>query len=535
MDRKEVFMRKSGVVIVSFVLTACDLDTAPPVPAPGTATAVSAALSYDWQSSFIALTRLGNLYMPSFGNGDSMTDPWWLFDGTAPPFGADGFHETWYISRDALGGTAPFYRLYSPSTVDHMDSVNPNDAASLGYHEEFLHNYPWTTQQPGMLPLTRYLRGDIFDHRTWLNSAPPAGYASDLTWNAASGIPRFGYQRFGNLPDQASVLAAGYASLQNTVMRIDYNRIWGNAIGRITYLPTQTQLVREQIGAMVQSTIFSGSGNAPTGCCTYNPTQSGGTDVANYGNTSRWTGSPVISDTITGTTQVTEVRPLNFTTNAWAGNDAFSPLMWRGTFRKTHQLGYPINGTQRDDVFHMGFEPKLDSLSVLGNDGFNLNNTFWLNMAPFGDGNAGTLALHLLDATTGTLSALPLPPGKFNNQVTVCSGCTTAPTGSATVNQSAVGKAVIVSSPSGSFALGVFSPTQLYQYAAMYWCDGQVPASDGTCPTQFQAIVFNTFNLGQVLSTTYQHNEDVFMVVGTRAVVAQRIRSIYCSLHGTSC
>lgn len=116
----------------------------------------------------------------------------------------------------------------------------------------------------------------------------------------------------------------------------------------------------------------------------------------------------------------------------------------------------------------------------------------------------------------------------------MCSGCTTAPTGSATVNQSAIGKAVIVSNPSGSFALGVFSPIQLFQYAAMYWCDGQVPTS-GTCPAQFQAIVLNTFNLGQVLSTTYQHNEDVFMVVGTRAVVAQRIRSIYCSLHGTSC
>ncbi|HEX3764841.1 MAG TPA: hypothetical protein VHW23_39365 [Kofleriaceae bacterium] len=526
-------MRRSGVAIALFVLAACDLDTAPPTAAPGTATAVSAALSYDWQSSFIALTRLGNLYMPNFGDGDSMTDPWWLFDGTAPPFGADGFHETWYISRDALAGTGPFYRLFSPNLSDHMDSVDPSDASGLGYHEEFLHNYPWTTQQPGMLPLTRYLRGDIFDHRTWLNSAPPAGYASDLTWNAASGIPRFGYQRFGNLPDQASVLAAGYASLQNSVMRIDYNRIWGNAIGRITYLPTQTQLVREQIGAMVQSTIFSGSGNAPTGCCTYNPTQSGGTDVANYGNTTRWTGSPVISNTITGTTQVTEVRPLNFTTNAWAGNDAFSPLMWRGTFRKTHQLGYSINGTQFNDVFHMGFEPKLDSLSVLGNDGFNLNNTFWLNMAPFGDGNAGTLALHLLDATTGTLSALPLPPGKFNNETTVCSGCT-ATTGSVNVNQSPVSKAVIVSNASGSFALGVFSPTQLRQYAAMYWCDGQVP-TNGTCPAAFQAIVLNTFNIGEVLSTTYQHNEDVFMVVGTRAVVAQRIHSIYCSLHGTSC
>jgi hypothetical protein len=182
----------------------------------------------------------------------------------------------------------------------------------------------------------------------------------------------------------------------------------------------------------------------------------------------------------------------------------------------------------------MGFEPKLDTLSVLGNDGFNLNNTFWLNLAPFGDGNTGTLALHLLDAATGTLQALPLPPGRFNGETMVCAGCTGAPAGSVAVNQSAPGKGVIVSNPSGSFALGVFSPTQLYQYAAMYWCDGQNP-TNGTCPAQFQAIVLNTFNLFQVLGTDYQHNEDVFMVVGTRAVVAQRLHSIYCSLHGTVC
>src|SRR6185436_4881314 len=37
--------------------------------------------SYTWSNDFIALTRLGSHYMPSYGDGDSMTEPFWLNGG----------------------------------------------------------------------------------------------------------------------------------------------------------------------------------------------------------------------------------------------------------------------------------------------------------------------------------------------------------------------------------------------------------------------------------------------------------------------
>jgi hypothetical protein len=475
--------------------------------------------AFDWQSNFVALTRLGNHYMPTFGDGDSMTEPFWLQGGQGTPFGSDGLHETWYISRDQLSGTAPFYRLIGGT--DHMDSHDPNEASGLGYHQEFLHGYPWTTQKAGTSPLTRYIKGSIFDHRTWLADQIPAGYNTDLVWNAASGIPRFGYQRFGNLLDYCYVYPIAYVdNLSNAKLRIDFNKVWGNAIGKITWLPTNQQLVREQIGAMVQSTLFTATGtDAPGTCCIYNPTQSGGADIYNFGNTKRWAGSPILSSSYSGTnprSQITELKPFNFTFNAWQGNDPWSPLMWRGTFLKTTTLGYNLDGTVYDDVIKIRFQAKEDADAPAAMlDLHNMNNTFWLSLNPFGDGNTNSLTIELLTAQTGAVSNLGYPPGGFNTDILV---------------SNPVGKAVVVSNLAATFSVGIYSPTDVDFYKILYFCDGAAP-SGGTCPSAFQTIVLDTFN-DKTLTTTYVHNEDVYMVVGTRAAVIQRIRRVHCHLNG---
>lgn len=474
---------------------------------------------FDWQSNFIALTRLGTHYMPAFGDGDSMTEPVWLNGGTAKPFGSEGLRETWYISRDALTGTAPFYRLIGGA--DHMDSHDPNEASGLGYGQEFRHGYPWTTQKPGMSPLTRYLRGDIFDHRTWLANQTPAGYSLDLRWDAFSGNPRFGYQRFGNLLQHCNVYPIAYQdSLTNAKLKIEFNKVWGNAIGKITWLPTGQQLVREQIGAMVQSTLFTASGtDNPGECCIYNPTQSGGADVWNFGNTRRWAGSPILSSSYSGTnprTQTTELKPFNYTFNAWQGNDPWSPLLWRGSFNKVTTLGYNLDGTIYDDVIKIRFQAKEDADAPAAMlDLHNMNNTFWLTMNPFGDGNQKNFTIELLTAQTGAVQNLGHPPDGFNDDILLAGP---------------VGKAVVLSRSDASFAVGIYAPTDVDYYKVMYFCDGAVPVN-GTCPLGFQAIVVDTFN-DKTLTTTYQHNEDVYMVVGTRASVIQRIRRVHCHLNG---
>jgi hypothetical protein len=74
--------------------------------------------------------------MPSFGDGDSMTDPWWLFDGTAPPFGADGFHETWYIESRPHQGIGQ--RVPTKPVLD-IDLSKPIEVSSMlgGLHVDY--------------------------------------------------------------------------------------------------------------------------------------------------------------------------------------------------------------------------------------------------------------------------------------------------------------------------------------------------------------------------------------------------------------
>lgn len=471
-------------------------------------------VAYAWQNDFTALTRLGNHFMPLYGDGDSMSEPFWLNGGMAKPFGSEGLRETWYVARDALSGTAPFYRLIGGA--DHMDSDNPNEASSIGYGMEFQHGRPWTTQKAGMLPLSRYLRADIFDHRTWRSSQTPPGYNADRVWNAASGVPRFGYERFGNLLRQCDVYGIAYQSnsLENTVLRVDLNKVWGNAIGRIVWKPTGQQLVREQIGAMVQSTIF----NTVNGvCCDYNPTQSGGADFKNFANTRRWAGSPVLASSWSGTTtktNVSEVKPFNFSFNEWTGTDRWSPLMWRGTFKKTTTLGYNLDGTVYNDVLLMRFEAKLDDSAVRATN-HNMNNTYWLTMNPFGDGNLQNFTIEMVNLDTGANEVLTHPAG-FN----------------ATIGPPILGRGVVISNAAQTFAMGFHAPNSPDNYQIMYFCDGAVP-SGGTCPFNFQSIVFNTFN-NQTLATFYDatKREDTYLVVGNRSTVITRLKRINCKLKG---
>lgn len=481
-------------------------DNAPPDPLD----------AYTWSNDFIALTRLGNHHMPLYGNGDSMTEPFWLNGGTTQPFGSDGVRDTWYIPRDNLAGTAPFYRLLGGA--DHMDSDNPNEASSIGYSMEFMLGRPWTTQKPGTKALSRYLNSSVFEHRTWLNSQTPSGYTVSARWDGVNIPGRFGYERHGNKLQWCDVETVAYTnnSISNTKLKIEFHKLWGNAIGRITWKPTNTQLVREQIGAMVQSTIF----NTVNGvCCDYNPTQSGGVDLKNYGNTRRWAGSPIISESKTATTHVTELKPFNFSFNEWTGTDPWSPLVWKGTFKKTTTLGLNIAGTIYQDVFLMRFEAKRDDANVKAND-HNMNNTYWLTMNPLGDGNVpNNFRIDMVNLDSGATQTLAHPAGRFT-------------TSNNTISTPMDGRGVMLSKTDGTFAMGFHNPNGPQAYHVMYWCDGGA-VTNGNCDSVFQTIVFNSFH-NQTLGTTYDatKREDTYMIVGTRTDVIRRLRQIKCSLNG---
>nr|HRC85596.1 hypothetical protein [Thermoanaerobaculia bacterium] len=257
------------------------------------------------------------------------------------------------------------------------------------------------------------------DHITWLPGATPAGYVADATYDGLSNPERLGYPRFGNKLTKADVLgtatctpgastvytgpAYGTHFLDNGVLRLDFNRVWGNALGRITQVSSCHQIVSEPIGDLVQTVVRFPDAVQPDGtaiddpdCRNPNPTQSGGvwgntsTEPTNYGKTEYWTGSPVLSTTKTtvGESQVltSVVRPFEFVNNGvnqgdgsvpWSGAEPRSPLAWKGFIERTDVLGCKIGSvspiTRRDVV-------KTTSRLILApNNGFSSYNVYSLN------------------------------------------------------------------------------------------------------------------------------------------------------------
>jgi hypothetical protein len=482
--------------------------------------------NYAWQTHFTAVSRLGNHFMPSFGNGDSMTEPFWLTGGANPGFGSDGFHETWYIPRENLTNTAALSRFYSPTDVNHLDAWT---SSVSGYSLEFTHGYPWTYQRSGTKPITRYLNFSIFDHRTWLNSATPSGYNVDAILSTANGAPRYGYERFGNLLDRCQTLAAAYDAtnkLQTTNLKIEFNKIWGNAIGKITHLPTGRQIVDEDIGAMVQSTIFvSSTADDPGTCCLINPTEAGGVDSWNYGNTTRWTGSPILSTTAIGSsTRETVVKPVNFQGNVFNGNDQYSPLLWNGEFKKTVTAGYTAGSTAYADVIKIVFGAKLDNDAPAGMAAFytsvGLNNTFWLWRDTIS--TAADLRIEERNLATNTFVRNLTVPAYFNG-VWVCNADIGLPC-------SQHYGYVAYSATDSTLAYGIMRKDNTdapHAFKLMNWCNG----GNATCTSGRPELIFDYYQNRGLSSASYQ-NETAFLVVGTPSEVRTRLRQIYCQETG---
>src|ERR1039457_5912004 len=211
---------------------------------------------FQWTDHFRALTRFGYQWMPIFGDGDSWTNaiqgPHPFGDSTwnLHPYHSDGLRESYYVLRDAQSNTLPFQELYSSQMVDHMDSDSKTDGSQFGYHWDYTIGNAYTTSSiPGTSPIKRYFNSSIFDHRT--SAAVPTGYVNDRTFDLASGTPRYAYARFNSCLDRDSVAndSESYVDhLDNGYYHVDFNRVWGNAIGKIT-VNNQQLVISNDIGA----------------------------------------------------------------------------------------------------------------------------------------------------------------------------------------------------------------------------------------------------------------------------------------------
>jgi hypothetical protein len=214
--------------------------------------------------------------------------------------------------------------------------------------------------------------------------------------------------------------------------------VWGDGVGQITMDSSGQQVVSNGIGQMVQTVLrfFGDNAGGNNGCRQPNPTQSGGIDCSNPGlGEASWTGSPVMSETVSGTSPVSftaVVRPLDFCHNPqfndpvhgtklpWSGTSPHDPLVFRGYFTRTDTLGCIMGPLNRKDVL------KSSSALSLGEgwSGFSqvnsalMLNTYWLLQAPLGDATqANSLTVTEVNSQGQTLNvpfAYNAMTGKFN-------------------------------------------------------------------------------------------------------------------------
>lgn len=393
--------------------------------------------------------------MPSFGDGDSMSRPLWHSGAFNFPFGSQGLRETWYLRRNDAGPeTEPFYALIGPPN-DHMDSVSTSTPAGYVLDLGSPIGFAWTSQQPGMSPLTRYFKPSIIDHVTWQACQPPgAGYNCDVVYQTPPNN-RFGYQRFGNYLTRCDVdqLAAQIGTvLDNGTLRLRFNPIWGNAIDQITHLPSGLQLVSQGIGDLVQSTLWYRDTAGLPEDKLFNPNQSGGASRYEYGETRYWAGSPVLSTTTTQpapqvTKVSTTVRPLHFYHDDYLGNTKQDPLLWKGQFRLDTTLGCKMSGCPSGvcpDVMKVRFEALADS-NLPPTLFVSMSSGGWLRHVNFGDCRQPGTKTQVLTLSNGEITApshLICGPGSGEGQKLEV------------VPSNATDQAIVVTSADDSLAVG---------------------------------------------------------------------------------
>jgi hypothetical protein len=355
--------------------------------------------NFDWHPHYEQLTRY--VSGPGTSANDAKT---WLLRSESATAPLSSLKETWYVARSSQGTeTAAFNRLLGGT--DNMDSPFSSEGS---YSLQLALDFPWTSAATsgrtpagmatsGLTPISRYLRASPFDHQTWLTSQTPAGYSLDATYNGVGGSPeRLGYQRFGNLLTNTDVLgtngsgpAYGTNFLDNSVLRVDFNKIWGNAVGRISQTASGRQIVLEPIGDMVQTVVrFPDADPDDPDCFNPNPTQSGSVGILSQ--TETWAGSPTLSstkvthDATTGLQSFTTVvRPFEFgnTRAGWSGVDTWSPLAWKGFIQRTDTLGCKFGSVTRKDVVKTTSQLILAPNNGLSSQNVLSLNTHWLRPA----------------------------------------------------------------------------------------------------------------------------------------------------------
>ncbi|MDX1999530.1 MAG: hypothetical protein SF066_17565 [Thermoanaerobaculia bacterium] len=472
------------------------------------------------------LSRLTNEYINTATRKDSITVP--IEESLAGTTGTSPVEEIWYVPANPGSSTGPLYRHYSSSRRETLDDPSSPFTALPGYSQQRVLGYPYTARvRDGVKPMSRYVNVTTNDYRTWLQSQAPSGFQPNATWWATGATPRLGYERFANKLLYTDVYAAAYDKygMNNSYLKVDINKIWGNGIGRITHLGTGRQIVIPGIGEMVQTTLrFNPPEGLPAGCIQPNPTQSGGTHCGvNYGETRAWAGSPVVSVVGPSATEpytlTSVVRPLEFCSSMdfpanWDDTNGRTILAWDGYIERTETLSCRVNGTLQRDVLKSASRLKLVDHSSLTSITTSQTNTHWLDLPSYGDPRTNGIRLAWINLDTGAEEVVNYYNGGVVswNQTYVKDN----------VNHRL---ALRVSSANGAFATGIArldsatSATDRTEVTLRCTDPGNVPCN----PNQTQLIIKVTRRSNSVVKTTYNTPLESYMVVNSQAVTTQRL------------
>ena len=450
----------------------------------------------DIDAFFLPLVRLGTERTLPASPADG---PPFVTSGSVPFFPIDGrneqLREAWYVARSPFPGSVPVFR----------------DEDSFAPTTEIL-GYAWKMRNPGMTLMARYRASPTFPHRD-------LEHLLESPADQENARPRqYAYRRFWLDLDRCSVLADAYRmAIESPSLRVDFNAVWGNAVGRITFRSPYGDrqiLVDDDIGALAQAALWHGlPEDDPGTCCRVNPTEAGGADPWNYANTARWSGSPILAiresvDEEPNPYVETTVRPMNFMHAPFHGTDGARPLLWRGTFTKRTRV--------YDDVLEMRFSARLDEEPERPDDAvYNMNQVFWLRADAWG--NPENVLLTEIDLATGSESTVPLPSYLGHRSFPF-----------------APAHAVILSTPDGSFAAGIIrghASSAAIEYRLGRWCSTTVV--NGACPSKHSIFVLDTFAFHRLRADADEY-ETIYLAVGTGVRVRERLR-LACTLLGLGC
>jgi hypothetical protein len=223
-------------------------------------------------------------------------------------FPLDG--QVYYLPRNNLRGTTPFYRLYHPNIAGHMDHMDSTSHGEGGYSTESPLGYPFTDSNAsrGLANILRTFNPSNGDHGLRSPNEQLPGHIDE---------PRnvFGWPRYLNQSTSFLPLSAGGVTIES-------NRITGGAIWHWTHNGVQ-YINNRDYGRQIQSSMFFSHNNKEA-----NPTEAGD----RWGDFDRpaWArqGSPLETAYNSGSTQITRSIPLDFNPDRFGGGTDY-PVVWK--------------------------------------------------------------------------------------------------------------------------------------------------------------------------------------------------------------